>query len=193
MQQSLHSQEEANKASTLQANVMTVFTEAMAMPDQDDRKAYLDRVCVDNSNLRQRVEERIAAQEVATLLREAQRIPDDAFEAEQELEKELESVEIALPERQMSGGGGMQNGMTVVSLTKDQVDAITSGQGRTFPWIVAVIFAALAGACAVMFYFEKQARTVAEQNTRQLQTELSQAKVLQGSDVGTKVTAESPR
>lgn len=196
MQQSLHNQEEANKASSLQANVLTVFTEAMAMPDQDDRKAYLDRVCANNSTLRQKVEERIAAQEVASLLREAERIPDDAFE-EQEAEDEIAAeVEVAIPERQVSGGDmsrGMQNGMALVSLTKEQVEAITSGQGRVFPWLVAVIFAALAGASAVMFYFEREKRTAAEENVRLIQTELTQLKAIHGSDVGTKVTAESPR
>jgi hypothetical protein len=159
--QPTQTQEAPNIIPVTLANELTIFAEATAMPDLDDRRAYLDRTCGGNPVLRQKVEERIAAQDVANLLQSASRIPDDAFEDEASASDEMKPP-VATPEPSRAQQS-TSSGASVVTLNQEQVSALVSSRSSSIiPWVFAVLFAVLAGVCAVCYFHEKEARIRAE-------------------------------
>lgn len=120
-------------------NELTILTVASGIADADERAAYLDRVCGDDSALRARISERLAA-------RGASPAPAERAELVRTVSSHAPTNTVAIVP---------MSGMTL-SATQ------ATPRQSPFPWVLATLLAAGIGALAVFFVNEKDARMKAE-------------------------------
>jgi hypothetical protein len=120
-------------------NELTILTVASGIADADERAAYLDRVCGDDSTLRARITERLAARGATPTTTERAEL--------------VRTVAAHAP----------TNTVAIVPMSGMTLSATQSAPRQSpFPWVLATILAAGIGALAVFFVNEKDARVKAE-------------------------------
>ncbi len=137
-------------------NDLTVFATAAAIPDPEERAAYLDKACVTNAAMRSRVEERLA-ERMATL----------PVAASQSTLTPPARIEAAILAREQNSKDSPA--LALVPVSAMQFPALPPQLQRqvTFAWGSATLMALAVGALAVIFYFEKDARVRAEASAKE--------------------------